>query len=590
MGVMGKFRDNTGIILWILIGSFGLLWVIMDVFDPNALSATPRALGSVNGEQISFDEYNSRIQYYSNSYSQQTGTSMTAETRAIYENQVWDDLVSALLLKQKMDDLGITVTDQELLDMAYGDNPDPLIRQYFSREDGTIDRFMVQNVLSDEQYSQEAIAIELQLRQKRRQEKLSNFITAGLQVTDQDVLNEYIKRNSFAEFSYIRFPFSEIDESEISVSESELKDYYNKNKESYKSEESYRANYVSFSFLPTREDSATILKEVTDLSASFASAENDSLFLLRQQSTTPFNNVFVQKTELREDYAPVLDVKVGEVTDAINLGTSVAIIKKVADNKNEIKFAVFSRIFEALPSTIDAAAEKADEFQFYADEETSFEEEAKRAEIEPKEVFATKGSTFISGLGSSQQALNFFSAADEDEISQPLEIGSQFVVIKLEEKTPAGYRPFEEVRTQIETQVKTEKRKAATVAKVSALLSSNSTLESLAASSEKEIQAVNNLVASATVIAGAGREPGIIGAIFTMNNGETSKAIAGQSGAYVVSVKSVTKPDPSSLDQATASTLRNELEQKENQRYLSVWLEQLKEEADIEDNRDRVLR
>ena len=35
MGVMTKFRDNTGVILWILIGSFGLLWVVMDVFDPN---------------------------------------------------------------------------------------------------------------------------------------------------------------------------------------------------------------------------------------------------------------------------------------------------------------------------------------------------------------------------------------------------------------------------------------------------------------------------------------------------------------------------------------------------------------------------
>ena len=173
MGVMTKFRDNTGIILWILIGSFGLLWVVMDVFDPNALMMGPRTLGSVNGEPISYEEYNGRVQYYSNAYSQQTGQSMNSELRAAYESQVWEEIVSAKLLEQKMDELGITVTDDELLDMVYGENPDPLIRQYFQREDGTIDPFMVQNVLSDEQYSQEAIAIELQLRQKRRQEKRS---------------------------------------------------------------------------------------------------------------------------------------------------------------------------------------------------------------------------------------------------------------------------------------------------------------------------------------------------------------------------------------------------------------------------------
>lgn len=170
MGVMTKFRDNTGIILWILIGSFGLLWVIMDVYDPNVATMGPRDLGEVNGEPISLDEYNSRVTYYTNAYSQQSGAAMTPEIRAIYENQVWDELVSAKLLEQKMDELGITVTDSELLGMAYGDNPDPLIMQYFSRPDGTVDRFAIQNVLTDPTYSQEAMAIEVQLRQKRRQE------------------------------------------------------------------------------------------------------------------------------------------------------------------------------------------------------------------------------------------------------------------------------------------------------------------------------------------------------------------------------------------------------------------------------------
>ena len=104
MGVMGKFRDNTAVILWILIGSFGLLWVIMDVFDPNAIMGGPRSLGSVNGEPISFEEYNQRVEYYMNAYTQQTGNSMSPETRALYESQVWEELVSSKLLEQKMDE------------------------------------------------------------------------------------------------------------------------------------------------------------------------------------------------------------------------------------------------------------------------------------------------------------------------------------------------------------------------------------------------------------------------------------------------------------------------------------------------------
>ncbi|MFV1883850.1 MAG: SurA N-terminal domain-containing protein [Balneola sp.] len=587
---MGKFRDNTGIVLWILIGSFGLLWVIMDVFDPNALSATPRALGSVNGEPIDFDEYNSRVQYYSNAYTQQTGASMTAETRAVYESQVWEDLVSAALLEQKMDELGITVTDQELLDMVYGDNPDPLIRQYFAREDGTIDPFAIQNILGSGEYTQEAIAIELQLRQKRRQEKLGNFITAGLQVTDKEVLNEYIKRNSFAEFSFIRFPYNEIDESEIEVTDSELRAYYNDNKEKYEQEESYRATFVAFSTLPTAGDSAAIVAEVEDLRGDFAAAENDSVFLLRQLSTTAFNNVFVKESELREEYAPVLDVAVGEVTEVIKLPTSAAVIKKIADQGDEIKFAVFSRAFEALPSTIDDAAEAADEFQYFATEESSFEEEAERAGLTTQEVFATKGNSFISGLGSSQQALDFFARSDEGDISLPLELNSRFVVIKLEEKTKAGYRPFDEVRSQIETQVKNDKRKEATVAKIQSIMAGSGSLEALSSASSKEIQNMDNLAASSVVITGAGREPGIIGAVFSMTEGQTSGVLEGLNGAYVVEVTSLTKPDASTLDQTTANQIRSQLEQQVNQKYMSIWLQELKEEAEITDNRARVLR
>ncbi len=589
MGVMTKFRDNTGIILWILIGSFGLLWVIMDVYDPNVATMGPRDLGEVNGEPISLDEYNSRVTYYTNAYSQQSGAAMTPEIRAIYENQVWDELVSAKLLEQKMDELGITVTDSELLSMAYGDNPDPLIMQYFSRPDGTVDRFAIQNVLTDPTYSQEAMAIEVQLRQKRRQEKLSNFITAGLQVTDQQVIEEFNKRNSFASISYIRFPYNEVTDNEIEITDADIRTYYNENKELFKTEESYRAQYVAFSTLPTAQDSATIREELEELRQDFAAAENDSLFLVRNQSTTRFNNVFVDKDEIREDYAPVLDVEEGEVTGVINLGTSAAIIKNIEENSSEIKFAVMSLAFEALPATIDDAFEAADEFLYFA-EESSFEEEANRSGLLIQEAFATKGNTFVSGVGSSQQVLSFLETSSEGDISDPIELATQFVVIRLTEVNEAGHRPMDEVRAQIETQVKNEKRKSITVEKVQNMIAANGDLESLSAAAEKDIQNVDGLAASAMVLTGAGREPKVIGSVFAMQENELSPAIEGVNGAYVVFVNSITEPAPNTLDDATASSIRAELEQQINQKYLAVWLDQLKDDADIVDNRSRLLR
>ena len=584
MGVMTKFRDNTGVILWILIGSFGLLWVVMDVFDPNALMMGPRSLGSVNGEPISYEEYNSRVQYYSNAYSQQTGQSMNPELRAAYESQVWEEIVSAKLLEQKMDELGITVTDDELLDMVYGENPDPLIRQYFQREDGTIDRFMVQNVLSDEQYSQEAIAIELQLRQKRRQEKLSNYITSGLQVTQAEIEREFVRRNTFAELEYLRFPYSDVDESTIQVSDAELRSYYNTNKELYTQEKSYRANFVRFSILPTTEDSAIIRDELENLRVDFATAENDSVFLVLQQSSTPYNGVSVDKDELREEYEAVLSVAEGEVTDVLDLGTSAAIIKNISEDRNTIQFAVMSRIYEALPATLNEAGEKADEFQYFA-EDKDFIEEANRAELTVGSIFATDGNTFISGLGNSQQVLDFLSRSDVGDISAPIELSNELIVMQLSEVTEEGYRPFEEVRSQLEAAVRTEKRKEVLQAQIQEWLTQHNDLPSLSDATGKSIETVDNVSTNSTVLRGAGREPKVIGYAFSMEVNERSGPVAGESAMYVLHVTNKTTPNLATSSPDTFENIRQQLEQELNNEYLSVWISQLKGEADIIDNR-----
>ncbi|MTI87461.1 MAG: hypothetical protein FH748_05780 [Balneolaceae bacterium] len=589
MGVMEKMRNSTAIILWVLIGSFGLVWVLADVNFFDAIQAGPNALGVVNGEEITIEEYNNRIQYYSTAYSQQTGSAMTPEMRARYETQAWNELVNTRLITQKMDELGITVTDQELLDMVYGENPDPIIRQNFTREDGTIDRAAIQQVLSSNEFSQQAIALEVQLRQKRRQQKLNSYIEAGLQVTDADIEQEYIRQNTTADVSFVRFPYSEISEDQLDITEQDLQTYYNDHKDRYKRNETYKIKYVSFSKLPTKEDTTQIMKEIADLRSAFQNAGNDSLFLARQASTTQYRNVFVAKDEVRDEYSAVLDLKEGEVSDVILNGGQAAILKKVADNGDEVKFEIMSYNIEALPSTLDEVNEQASDFEFYAAEESAFEEEAERRNLEIKNVTVTKGSNFIPGIGSSQQIMNFAEGADEGDLSEVLELNSNFVVAKLDDVIPDGYRPLEEVRSQVENQVKITKRKEFTLDKANKLLSTNRSLSELAEASEKDIQTSTSVRRNSIVLTGAGREPAVIGTIFTLDEGTISETLAGESAAYVVRVDQKNEADITGLDQPTKNQIKQRLERQKTEKFNSVWLQQLKENASIIDNRHRLL-
>jgi len=591
MGVMQKMRNSTASILWLLIISFGILWVLSDVNFFEAVQQGPRSLGVVNGEPISLEEYNSRIQYYTNQYTQQTGNAMTAEQRALYESQAWEELVNTKLISQKMEELGITVTDQELVDMVTGPNPDPFIQQQFGRQDGSIDRAALNQALQAPENSEIWLLIENQLRQKRRQEKLNNFITAGLQVSDEEIEELYIENNTLADINYVRFPYAEVEETNIDVTDEDLRSYYRENSEDFEREENYRFNYVSFSTLPTKQDTVRTFERLRELRDDFAQAENDSTFLVFNESDTPYRNSYVPEDEIREEFKVVTDLEDGEVSEIIQTGGRLNLLKKIDENSEGINFLTYSQDIEADQfDTIDKRAEQADDYYFYATEESSFEEEAEQRGLEIKEAFATKGNTFIAGLGSSQQVMNFLEKADEGDVSEPFELPSQFVVVKVTEITRKGTQPFEEVKPQIENVVTQLKRKQAAVDHVQQKLNTVTSLQELAEALGKEVQTASNIRMSSTVLTGTGREPKVIGAAFGLEEGERSAPIEGNSGVFVVQTENLRTPDISSLNATNRDLLKRQIEQRKNSSYLSVWLEQLKEQADIIDNRDRLLR
>lgn len=583
-------RKNTGIILWVLIFSFGVLWILADTQVFDAMQAGPRSLGSVNGDPISLEEYNSRISGYIDRYSQQTGNSITPEMRAYYEDQAWNELVTSKLLQQKMDDLGIKVTDQEVVEMITGENPDPFIRQQFQKEDGTIDRVALQAAIEAPENSQVWVMIEQQLRQKRRQQKMNNFVQSSMVVSSHEVEQQYLRNNTTANISYVRFPYAEIPDSAVEVTDSDLREYYNNNQERYEQKESYRFKYVSFDKTPTSEDTTRTFEDLRNVRSDFAQAENDSLFLFRQQSTTPYSAEFVDKSEVREEFKPVLALEEGEVSQPIQTGGKVNLLKKIDETQDQVKFVVLSYDIKADPvNTIDARAQEADDFSYFA-EQNGFESEAETNGLSVQEAFATKENPFVAGIGQSRQVLNYLETATEGDISSPLELSSQFVVIKVDEVIPQGVRPFEEVKQQIRNVVLNEKRKEQISLRVQDLMSSNSSVEALASAAGKEVMTQEGLRKSSVVIQGAGREPEVIGSVFGLDEGETSKVLKGNSAAFVVHVDSKQEADIQNLTTSTRQQIRQQLQQEKSKSFMQVWMEQLRADADIEDNRAQLLR
>jgi parvulin-like peptidyl-prolyl isomerase len=80
-----------------------------------------------------------------------------------------------------------------------------------------------------------------------------------------------------------------------------------------------------------------------------------------------------------------------------------------------------------------------------------------------------------------------------------------------------------------------------------------------------------------------GSEPKIVGTIFGLKAGQTSKPIAGDNGVCVVFVKSFTTPTPTTDYTGNKQQLSEQRKSRSEYEVLNA----LKDEASIEDNRGR---
>jgi peptidyl-prolyl cis-trans isomerase D len=592
MGLMESLRNSTKYILWVLILSFGVLWGLSDTQMFDAMMTGPRALGEVNGKPIAFEDYNNRLTSYLERYRQESdGEQPGLELRAFYEETVWDELVLERILETEMARLGITVTDSEVIDMVSGPNPDPFITQFFTAADGTVDRVALRAAIEAPENAEIWVNVERQLRDKRRREKLNAFLESGLVVTAGEVAQEYVRDNSMTSFRFVRFPYSAVDEATLTVDEGAIRDHYRKSGDAFKQEKSWNLRYVSFPKTPTAADTARVLAEAEHLKPLFSEAADDSTFLAQNGSrnrTLP--TAFQSETELGSHLAEVFQIANGQVTSPVLHNGDVVMAKRVEGRGRTVRAVVFSMAVEADPfTTIGAQSDAANDFSAYA-AETGFEAEATRLNLTVGTAFATKGTPFIPGLGQSRVLLNALERAKRGEVSEPVELDDQFVVFEVLEIREAGKRPLEEVKPQIEAQLRNDQRKAATAAQARQFLSGTTSIDALAALAGRELLDATDIRMTSNVIPGAGREPAVIGAAFAIAENTLSGVIEGENAAYVIHVMNRFIADASGMPEAASNQLRNRLQAQKSQTLRDVWLDRLKANAEIKDYRSLLLR
>lgn len=690
MGAMNKLRQNTGVILWILVLSFGIIWTLQDSNVFEAMNRPTQNVATVNGQSIGNEEYNNAVDQQRRQFQQQNeDVELTPRMEEVMRQRAYDQVVEGALLEQEMERLGITVTDAEVEEMVFGENPHPIIRQQFADSTGQINYQLLENMAQNPEAKPQWLQLEQILREQRRQQKMSSLVRSSILVSEKDVEDYHWRQNASASVEYVALRYASVSNDSISVSESDLRSYYEDNKEDFERKKTLSLDYVTLPKVPTAEDTSIVFSDLERNRDQFETTDDDSLFLAQNSSERSFSREYQTPDELEtaiadsvftdptpgrvvgplaaENLAHLIKIRDARPSDEEYVHASHILLEADEDDAaareqlQSIRDSIESGAarFEEMASRYSddqSAAEggdlgwfgrgtMADQFEdaafnaspgeivgpiqtefghhliqvshrtsqavqladlayslepgqgtlsdkqntlediaFYAEENSSFTEEAESRDLEVKQVQAEADQESIPDLGDSRALSSFMQDAETGDISEVIDLDDKFALLRVTDIQPEGYRPFEEVKSQIRPRVELQKKKEIQARRAQRALD-DSGFDQLPQALGTQLRSQSNVTFSTEEVPGLGRDPTFAGTVFGLDEGETSGVVEGENAAFVVRVTSM--QTPGELTDAERQQIRQQLLRQRQQEVSSKWLSALKEDATIEDQRQQ---
>src|SRR5690606_29289826 len=199
---------------------------------------------------------------------------------------------------EQYEELGLTVSDEELVDMVQGKNIVPQLRQQLTNpETGEFDRQQLITFLqslqgADPQQQAFWAQQEKLFADARLRIKYDNLLALSDHASKAEGKMEHIMANSTADVQHLYIPYYAVADSLVSVSDSELKSYLSQNREKFRTTESRDIEYVQFGLIPSAEDSATTISEIERLTEELRNSDTDSVFASRNsEGAQPFRTI-----------------------------------------------------------------------------------------------------------------------------------------------------------------------------------------------------------------------------------------------------------------------------------------------------------
>jgi peptidyl-prolyl cis-trans isomerase D len=482
------------LIFFLSIVSIGMVITLAPIPTGDTSRAESNVLASIHGSNITTTELQRTVQARFRN-SQQMDQSRIIPMVA---GSMLDEMVLQRALNSETKKMGIEVSDQELQQTL---QTIPWLTQNGS--------FIGMDHYQDVIYQQTGMSVpefEAELRQRLLQDKIRSVVTDGVEVTPQEVMQEFQHRNAKAKIEYVLFDPSQFIKG-VKVSPEALEAFFKKNPDRYKLPEQRKIRYVMIDpdsvrgqvkvtdeearqyytqhlsdyRISDRVKVAHILFKTTGKTPAEAAAiEKKASDVLKQikggadfaelakknsEDTTASKGGelgwLVRGQTVKEFEDTAFSMKPGQVSDLVKTVYGIHILK--LEDKQTAHLQSFDEVKDSILADLlkhrvaDAQEKLADDLsRTLRLKPDAFEDTVRKAGLETKESPLFRYGQAVADLGSGDTFENLAFQLHKGEVGTPISVPKGQAIIQLADIVPEHVPTLEEVRARVEEDYRAE--------------------------------------------------------------------------------------------------------------------------------------
>ena len=351
MAVLQDIR-NKGPLLVVIIGLALLAFVLGDLLTSGNtffIKARDKAF-AVNGDVVSTQAFVDQIAEWENFQKTISGQATLDENTTMQIREaVYDQMVRQMILDNQTEKLGLTVSKEEINDLVHGQSISPILTQlpfFLDPQTRMFDKEALLNFLNTvnspntatsveeqalvNQYKSMWLFIENMINYQCLEEKYTSLLSSSVMVNDVEAKNNFDWAQQNADLLYVTKNYFTIPDSTISVTNNEIKAFYDKHKKMFRSDVPVaKVSFFTKEIVPSDTDFAEIETQANEAYGKLKEAQNIAP-IVAEYSDLPYRDIYVAANLLNDgQQAFVETASIGDIQTPIREGNAYNIYKLI---------------------------------------------------------------------------------------------------------------------------------------------------------------------------------------------------------------------------------------------------------------------